>query len=310
MSSTVRMSATDIYKDWHIIDVADQPLGRVASEIAKLVTGKHKPTFEPHLDDGDYVIVLNASKVRLTGRKREQMVYYRHSGYPGGLKSRTFEQQMERFPETVLERAIYGMLPKGALGHQMRGHVKIYAGAEHPHHGQIAAMENAAGSRESATAEAIDQSIASPKPPPRLRPLSVPQVTAEVSTPPPTVQEAPKPKRRPAKKKASAEATAEAVVEVAAPGEVEEKPKPKRRATKKKAPAEAKAEAVVEVAEAPRRGRRETEAKASRCEEEGQRSSPGGSCPRRSGCAGGSRREAEASSREEEGDRRVRRGGT
>ncbi len=232
MTTTVRMSATEIYKDWHIIDAADQPLGRVASEVAKLIVGKHKPTYEPHLDDGDYVIVLNAAKVLVTGRKREQMVYYRHSGYPGGLKSRTYDQQMERFPETVLERAINGMLPKGALGHQMRRHVKIYAGAEHPHHGQIAAMEKSVAERKAAGAEALEKSFSSPKPPPRLRPLAIPQGTV---IPEPIVEE--KPKKRTAKKKVAEEAVVDEATEAVADteAEAEEKPKPKRSTAKKEA---------------------------------------------------------------------------
>jgi large subunit ribosomal protein L13 len=255
------MSASDIYKDWHVVDAADQPLGRVASEVAKLVVGKHKPTYEPHLDDGDYVIVLNAAKVRVTGRKREQMVYYRHSGYPGGLKSRSYDQQMERFPETILERAINGMLPKGSLGQQMRRHVKIYAGAEHPHHGQMAAMEKAVAERQTTAAEALNKSITSPKPPPRLRPLAVPQGTV-AAEPAPAVEEKPKPKRRTAKKKADEAAV---VVEADAGTEVEEKPKPKRRTAKKKADEAAvvvEADAGTEVEEKPKPKPRTTKKKA------------------------------------------------
>ena len=249
------MSANDIYKDWHIIDAADQPLGRVASEVAKLVVGKHKPTFEPHLDDGDYVIVLNASKVRLTGRKREQMVYYRHSGYPGGLKSRTFDEQMERFPETILERAIFGMLPKGPLGQKMRRHVKVYPGAEHPHHGQTAAKEKAVADRQAASSHSLEQTLSSPKPPPRLRPLAVPQELAveevaelvEAAELEPEVEEKPK-RRRTAKKKAE-DSPAEAAVVAEPESEVEEKPK-RRRTAKKKAEGEAVAkEAPAETEE-------------------------------------------------------------
>jgi large subunit ribosomal protein L13 len=116
MNTTVRIKASEIYKDWHVIDAAGRPLGRVASEAAILLRGKHKPTFEPHLDDGDFVIIINAGQVRVTGRKSEQIKYHRHSGYPGGLRTRTFEEQFARFPERVLEQAVWGMLPKGPLG--------------------------------------------------------------------------------------------------------------------------------------------------------------------------------------------------
>jgi large subunit ribosomal protein L13 len=152
MNTTVRMKASAIAKDWHVIDAAGRPLGRVATEAATLLRGKHKPTYEPHLDGGDFVIVVNARKVRVSGNKAATMTYYRHSGYPGGLKARSFEEQLERFPEKVIERAIFGMLPKGALGQQIRKHLKVYAGPDHPHAAQVIGSEKARARREEALA--------------------------------------------------------------------------------------------------------------------------------------------------------------
>ena len=162
MTSTIRGKAGDIRKEWHVIDAEGRSLGRVASEVASLILGKHKPTFEPHLDDGDFVIVINASDVRLTGRKAEQNRYYRHSGYPGNLRERTWAEQMERRPEFVIENAVYGMLPKGILGHRLRRHLKVYAGSDHPHQAQLKSKQ--------------EEVLFEPKKPKRLAPLA-PMVT-------------------------------------------------------------------------------------------------------------------------------------
>ena len=150
MNTTVRMKASDITKDWHVIDAAGRPLGRVATEAATLLRGKHKPTFEPHLDGGDFVIIVNAAKVRVSGNKAQTLMYYRHSGYPGGLKSRNFEEQIQRFPDKVLEQAIHGMLPKGSLGKEIRKHLKVYAGPDHPHQAQVTGSDKARARREDA----------------------------------------------------------------------------------------------------------------------------------------------------------------
>ncbi len=166
-TTTVRTKAADIYKDWHVIDAAGQPLGRVASEAARLIRGKHKPIFEPHLDVGDYVIVINAEKVELTGRKSETKRYYRHSGYPGGLKMRTFEEMRERFPDRIIEQAVWGMLPSGPLGRQQIKHLKVYRGPNHPHHSQVT------GSQRAQEARAANAELHQVKPR-RLRPLPVP----------------------------------------------------------------------------------------------------------------------------------------
>ncbi len=169
MNTTVRMKASEIYRDWHVIDAAGRPLGRVATEAAILLRGKHKPTFEPHLDDGDFVIIINASQVRVTGRKAEQIKYHRHSGYPGGLRTRSYTDQLARFPERVLEQAVRGMLPKVPLGETIGKHLKVYKGSNHPHQSQII------GSERARTARAAQPVVTEPARPPRLRPLAVPQ---------------------------------------------------------------------------------------------------------------------------------------
>jgi large subunit ribosomal protein L13 len=133
---TYTPKAPEIQRRWWLVDAEGQVLGRLASEIAQLLRGKHKPMFTPHLDTGDYVIVVNASKVRLTGTKPEQKTYFRHSGYMGGEKLVPFRTMMERHPERVIELAVKGMLPKNNLGRLMRRKLKVYAGAEHPHEAQ------------------------------------------------------------------------------------------------------------------------------------------------------------------------------
>jgi large subunit ribosomal protein L13 len=121
---------------WVLIDAGNQVLGRVASEAAKMLRGKGKPGFTPHVDCGDFVIVVNAGKVRLTGRKLQQKMYHRHSGYPGGIRSVTAGEMLARHPERIIRLAVEGMLPKNRLGRQLAGKLKIYAGAEHPHAAQ------------------------------------------------------------------------------------------------------------------------------------------------------------------------------
>ncbi len=173
MNTTVRMKASEISKDWHVLDATGRPLGRIASEAATLLRGKHKPTFEPHLDGGDFVIIINASKVVVTGQKASSMRYYRHSGYPGGLKTRTYTEQMSRFPDRVLERAIKGMLPKGSLGQAIGKHLKVYRGSAHPHQSQVVGSERAQTAREAASGEHLGEQMKAP----RLRPLTVETVT-------------------------------------------------------------------------------------------------------------------------------------
>ncbi len=136
MRTTYMAKEKDIQRKWYVIDVAGQPLGRVASEIARLLRGKHKPTYTPHVDTGDHVVVINADKVMLTGRKAKEKMYYRHSGYPGGLKSIPFEEMIARHPERVIHLAVRRMLPSNRLGRAVLKKMKVYAGPEHPHQAQ------------------------------------------------------------------------------------------------------------------------------------------------------------------------------
>lgn len=136
MRTTYMAKASEIERKWYVIDAEGKTLGRLASEVASILRGKHKPTFTPHVDTGDHVILINAEKIELTGNKMANKVYYRHSGYVGGLKTRTAQEMREKFPERMLELAIKGMLPKGTLGRQMFKKLHVYAGAEHPHQAQ------------------------------------------------------------------------------------------------------------------------------------------------------------------------------
>ena len=126
----------DIKREWYVVDAQGRTLGRLASQIAKILRGKHKPIYVPHLDCGDYVIVVNAEKVRVTGKKLDQKFYYRHSGYPGGIKSINLRDQLQKHPTRVLEAAVRGMLPKNRLGRAMIKKLKVYAGGSHPHQAQ------------------------------------------------------------------------------------------------------------------------------------------------------------------------------
>ena len=133
MNKTYSPKPGDISRVWHLVDATDLPLGRLASEVATILRGKHKPTYAPYVDGGDFVIVVNAEKVAVTSGKSQTKIYYRHSGYPGGIKAETFENLRERRPEAIIERAVTGMLPKNKLGRQMARKLKVYAGPEHPH---------------------------------------------------------------------------------------------------------------------------------------------------------------------------------
>ena len=126
----------DVTRAWHVIDAEDVVLGRLATEVATLLRGKHKPTFAPHVDTGDFVIIVNAEKVALTGNKRDQKFAYRHSGYPGGLRKRSFGELLDTRPERLLEKVVKGMLPKNKLGRAQAKKLKVYAGPQHPHGAQ------------------------------------------------------------------------------------------------------------------------------------------------------------------------------
>ena len=133
---TVSTKPHEVRRDWVVIDAENQVIGRLATEVARRLRGKHKPEYTPHVDTGDYVIVINAEKVRSTGRKETDKVYYRHSGYPGGIKGTTLERMRETHPERIIEKAVKGMLPKNPLGRAMYRKLKVYAGADHPHTAQ------------------------------------------------------------------------------------------------------------------------------------------------------------------------------
>lgn len=136
LMKTFQISAKEITRKWYLVDAQGKTLGRLATEVADLLRGKRKPTFSPFLDMGDHVVIINAEKVRLTGKKLKQKTYFRHSGYPGGLKSTTAEKLLSQFPERILEHAIRGMLPKNKLGDVIYSKLKVYAGQSHPHEAQ------------------------------------------------------------------------------------------------------------------------------------------------------------------------------
>jgi len=133
---TYAVKASEIEHGWWLIDATDQPLGRMATRVATLLTGKHKPTWSPHLDTGDHVVVINASRVKVTGNKLAQKHYYRHSNYPGGFREESLEDLLARKPERVVEKAVRGMLPRNKLGDAMYRKLRVYPGADHPHQAQ------------------------------------------------------------------------------------------------------------------------------------------------------------------------------
>ena len=133
---TFMPKAADITRKWYVVDAEGQVFGRVASQVASILRGKNKPIYTPNVDTGDYVIIINAEKIEVTGKKRKEKIYKRHTGYPGGLKEITFEKLLARKPEEILRHAVKGMLPKGPLGREMAKKLKIYAGPEHKHEAQ------------------------------------------------------------------------------------------------------------------------------------------------------------------------------
>ena len=145
--------ASELKPDWHVIDAEGRTLGRLCTEIAVLLMGKHKPIYVPYLNTGDFVIVVNAEKIHVTGNKLEQKVYYRHSGYHGGLKEETLGKMLAKTPTRVIKKAVKGMLPKNTLGRHMLSRLKVYAGGEHPHEAQVNAGARASGAGASAEAK-------------------------------------------------------------------------------------------------------------------------------------------------------------
>ena len=149
MMKTYSTKASDIKREWHIIDASGKVLGKLATQAANLLMGKHKTIFCRHLDTGDFVVVINAEQVRVTGNKAKQKLYYRHSGYPGGLKSTTLESMMQTHPTRVIEYAVKGMLPRTRLAARMMKRLRVYVGDAHPHQGQVKAAVTEAESKES-----------------------------------------------------------------------------------------------------------------------------------------------------------------
>jgi large subunit ribosomal protein L13 len=138
---TYSPKASEVHRDWHIIDASGKTLGKLATEAATLLRGKHKPMYSPHFDTGDFVVVTNAAKIHVTGKKRDDKLYYRHSGYPGGFRSTTFAKMMETHPTRPVEKAIRGMLPHNSLGRAMFRRLKVYPSETHPHQSQVGKAE-------------------------------------------------------------------------------------------------------------------------------------------------------------------------
>jgi len=136
MQKTYMAKADEVERKWYIIDASGKTLGRMASEIARILRGKHKPIYTPHIDTGDYVVVVNAEKVKVTGKKRQNKIYYHHTGYPGGLKVISYDKLLEKKPERIIETAVKGMLPHNRLGRKMYKKLKVYTGPNHPHQAQ------------------------------------------------------------------------------------------------------------------------------------------------------------------------------
>jgi large subunit ribosomal protein L13 len=249
MNTTVRLKASEITKDWHVIDAAGRSLGRVASEAAILLRGKHKPTFEPHLDGGDFVIIVNAAQVRVTGHKSEQINYYSHSGYPGGLKTRPYSVQFARHPDRVIEQAVWGMLPKGPLGKQIIKHLKVYKGPKHPHQSQMVGSDRARSAREAAFAESLGE----PMKVPRLRPLGGVAAAAAWRPAPVQIELEPEAQLAPVVPQVEASSPTEAAV-IVEPAVAEASSPPEAAVIVEPAVAEAPVEeAAAEVAAAPKR---------------------------------------------------------
>ena len=204
-TKTYRLRASAIERRWRVLDARGRPLGRIASEAARLLLGKHKPEYEPHLAMGDHVIVVNAGEVALTGNKAASKVYYRHSGYPGNLRKRTFGQQMARDPRKVIETAVRGMLPHNARGRDLFRRLHVYAGPEHPHEAQVNAGTGARARKRAAAlarAEAASLAPAAIEAPPPVETVAPEDIEAEA------MPEAPEPAAEP-EAIAEAEATAE-----------------------------------------------------------------------------------------------------
>ena len=195
--------ASEITNDWQVVDADGQVLGRLATQVAMYLMGKHKPTYVPHMLTGDFVVVINASKIKVTGLKAEQKIYKRHSQYPGNLKEIPYARMQERQPTRIIELAVRGMLPKSKLGRQMMSRLKIYAGAEHPHSAQVLGSERRPEREAAAAAKAEAAAAAKPAPKKAAAKKSAPKAeAAAVATEAVETAEA-APKKAPAKKPAA-----------------------------------------------------------------------------------------------------------
>jgi large subunit ribosomal protein L13 len=186
---TYSTKMSDVTHAWHVLDATDQPLGRLASQAAALLRGKHKPVFQPNLPVGDFVVIVNAEKVKVTGNKEEGKVYYRHSQYPGGLKVTKYRHQMEKFPTRAVEKAIKGMLPHNSLGRHLFTRLKVYAGPEHPHGAQVAGEPvSLYRARVARHQQPVPVAAATPSATPAARPEPAAPTATEPSTPTTTEQ--------------------------------------------------------------------------------------------------------------------------
>ncbi|MBT4126063.1 MAG: 50S ribosomal protein L13 [Chloroflexi bacterium] len=228
--------ASEITNDWQVVDADGQVLGRLATQVAMYLMGKHKPTYVPHMLTGDFVVVINASKIKVTGLKAEQKIYKRHSQYPGNLKEIPYARMQERQPTRIIELAVRGMLPKSKLGRQMMSRLKIYAGAEHPHSAQVLGSERRPEREAAAAAKAEAAAAAKPAPKKAAAKKSAPKAeAAAVATEAvETAEAAPKkaPAKKPAAKKPAAKKPA-AKKATAAKKPAAKKPAAKKPAAKK-----------------------------------------------------------------------------
>jgi large subunit ribosomal protein L13 len=146
-TKTYSLKGGDVHKEWHVVDAAGQTLGRLATRVAAMLQGKHKPEYTPHLDMGDFIVVINASQVRVTGNKLDNKIYYRHTGYMGGLKETVLRDMLAKHPERVIEKAVKGMLPRNKISRHVLRHLKVYPGPEHPHEAQVNGSRKRTGNR-------------------------------------------------------------------------------------------------------------------------------------------------------------------
>jgi large subunit ribosomal protein L13 len=144
---TYSLKGGDVHKEWHVIDAAGQTLGRLSTRVAAMLQGKHKPEYSPHLDMGDFIVVINASQVKVTGNKLDNKIYYRHTGYMGGLKETPLRDMLQKHPERVIEKAVKGMLPRNKISRHVLRHLKVYPGPEHPHVAQVNGSRKRTGTR-------------------------------------------------------------------------------------------------------------------------------------------------------------------